>query len=132
MLNFSQFLPYNFISGCLVTVDPVAHTPVISTGFVRDDSNSVDIVINTPLTLYGQINGANGLDTGTLQTSKVYAVYVISDPTGMVNPAGLISLTMPSDPLYPVMPSVNGVTYTVKRLVGFLRTPSSFSSFNFS
>jgi hypothetical protein len=58
-------------------------------------------------------SGAGGLDTGSEQSNKWYAVYVVGDSSGQNNPAVLLSLSMDS----PTMPS----GYDMKRLVWVIR-----------
>lgn len=101
----------------------------MAAGTCRDSSNKLDItlgdaypslqsrVVTAPLTLNGAVNGANGLDTGSLAASKVYAVYVIADSTGYQNVAGLISLSLSA----PTMPE----NYNALRMVGFAVTDGS-------
>lgn len=117
------FPPYKFAYGCRVKVDVVGGTnfPFISAGEVRDDSNALTMRVSSQIQLYGTLNGVNGLDTGVLQANKMYAVYVIGDPTGHLNPAGLMSLSQTD----PVMPALEGITYGAKRLVGYVRTGAS-------
>jgi hypothetical protein len=106
-----------------------ATTLEIATGTCRDSSNKLDMTVGTaypnlqsktvaaPLTLNAAVNGANGLDTGSLAASKVYAVYVIADSTGYQNVAGLISLSLTA----PTMPE----NYNAMRLVGYALTDGS-------
>lgn len=106
-----------------------ATTLSMAAGTCRDSSNKLDITlgasypslqsktVTAPLTLNGAINGANGLDTGSLAASKVYAVYVIADSTGYQSTAGLISLSLTA----PTMPE----NYNAMRLVGFALTDGS-------
>lgn len=106
-----------------------ATTLSMSAGMCRDSSNKFDITLGSaypslqnktvtaPLTLNIAVNGANGLDTGTVAASKVYAVYVIGDSTGYKNTAGLISLSLTA----PTMPE----NYNAMRLVGYALTDGS-------
>lgn len=101
----------------------------LAAGTCRDSSNKLDITLGSsypslqsktvtaPLTLNGAVNGANGLDTGSLGASKVYAVYVIADSTGYQSTAGLISLSLSA----PTMPE----NYNALRLVGYAITDGS-------
>lgn len=101
----------------------------MAAGTCRDSSNRLDITLGTaypnlqsktvaaPLTLNGAVNGANGLDTGSLAASKVYAVYVIADSSNYKNVAGLISLSLTA----PTMPD----GYNAMRLVGYAVTNGS-------
>lgn len=61
----------------------------IPVGFYLNDSASIPAAV----TLDTSINGANGLDIGSLAASTVYAVHAILDPTGFNAPAVLLSLS---------------------------------------
>lgn len=76
-------------------------TLTVGAGQARDVGNVFDIFLSAPVTLNGAINGVNGLDTGTLTASSMYAVYVIGDLKN-VNPSGvLLSLNFANTPLMP-------------------------------
>jgi hypothetical protein len=99
----------------------------IATGQVRDSTNNWDITVASTISISSAVNGANGLDTGTIAVSTGYYVFVIFDPSNNLLPAGLISLSGTA----PVMPSVNGVTYGAFRLVGFVKTDGSANFLKF-
>jgi hypothetical protein len=90
----------------------------VGTGMARDSSDTYDIVNNESLTLNGAVNGANGLDTGSLSGNKLYYVFIIYDYSNTNLPAALLSLSKDS----PVMPSLNGVTYAAYRRIGCVAT----------
>ncbi len=71
-----------------------------------------------PLYLNSAVNGANGLDAGTLAASTNYAIWCIGDSRGYNPVAGLISLTSNAAPLLPK-------GYDSLRLLGFVTTDSS-------
>ena len=75
-------------------------TLTVSVGQCRDSTNVLDMFVTSTLTINGAINGANGLDTGTLAASTVYYVYLISDLQGFNPTAALIS-TSPNSPHMP-------------------------------
>jgi len=128
-------LPHLYISGMNISV---ASTTVlgIEPGACRDAANVIDMVVGyenlqgnvAPATLYAgyipgllinsAVNGANGLDAGSLGASLQYAVYIIGDSRGYNPVAGIISLT--SNPL-PLMP----LGYDSYRLIGFIQTDGS-------
>lgn len=101
----------------------------MAAGICRDSSNKFDITLGSaypslqsktvtaPLTLNAAVNGENGLDTGSLAASTVYAVYVIADSTGYKSTAGLISTSLTA----PTMPE----NYNCMRMVGFAVTNGS-------
>lgn len=128
-------LPNLYIIGMNISV---ASTTVlaIAPGMCRDSDNTIDIeishanidnvVLPVPqfqgylpgLFINGAINGAGGLDAGSLGASLQYAVYVIADSRGYNPTAGIMTLT--SNPL-PLMP----LGYDSYRLLGFIETDGS-------
>lgn len=131
-------LPHLYITGLqLSAATPTAATVVaIAPGAARDSTNSIDMVvglqnyfgIDNPPVLFqnyqpglfvnSAVNGANGLDTGTVAASTQYAFYLIGDSRNYNNPAGLMSLTSNIAPLLP-----SG--YDSYRLIGFWQTDGS-------
>lgn len=92
-------------------------TLTVGAGICRDSTNTFDMELTSTITINAAANGLNGLDTGTFAASKVYAVYVITDPYSG-NPAGaMISLSLTA----PTMP----FGYGAFRLVGYAITDSS-------
>lgn len=131
-------LPHLYIQGLqLSAATPTAATVVaIAPGAARDSTNSIDMVvglqnyfgIDNPAQLFNgyqpglfvnsAVNGANGLDTGTVAASTQYAFYLIGDSRNYNNTAGLMSLTSNQAPLLP-----SG--YDSYRLIGFWQTDGS-------
>ena len=102
----------------------------ITAGICRDSTNQVDIILgnylgdtslqtsaNVTTTLNAAVNGANGLDTGSLGASKVYAIYAISDAQKINPTATIASLSLTG----PQMPT----GYAFWRLIGYAVTDSS-------
>lgn len=128
-------LPHLYISGLNISV--ASNTVIaIAPGQARDSQDNIDMPVGFP-NLQGNVNppalnnlpmvplfvnsavvGANGLDTGTLAASTVYAIYLIGDSRGYKNVAGLLSLYSNA---FPIMP--NG--YDSYRLLGFVQTNGS-------
>jgi len=128
-------LPYLYIQGMNLSV---ASTTLlaIAPGQCRDSNDVIDMPIGypnlqgttnpptlfqgyiPPLYVNTAINGANGLDSGTIAASTQYAVYVIGDSRGNNQVAGLLSLTSNAYPLVPT-------GYDSLRLIGFVATDSS-------
>jgi hypothetical protein len=125
-------LPTLNINGLIVSLD--ATTPNtklnISAGTARDTNNVMDITLGianenlegstvaAPLVVDTGVVGANGIDTGVLVASKVYAVYVIADSRYYQPVAGLVSLASNSTPTMPF-------GYDSYRLIGYAVTDSS-------
>lgn len=125
-------LPHLYISGLNISI---ASTTLIAIapGQARDMSNNIDIPIGFPnlqgitypavqfqnfqpaLLVSSETNGANGLDFGTIQADKDYAIYLISDSRGYKQPAGLLSLCENVGPLVPL-------GYDSYILLGFIHT----------
>lgn len=120
-----------YINGMLLSND--ATTPNtkldVSAGICRDSNNLVDIVLGNYLGLSGigtansstvinfAVNGANGLDTGSIAASTFYYVFAISDSSGKHSPAAIASLSSTA----PTLP----FGYDSIRLIGCCLTDSS-------
>jgi len=86
----------------------------MAAGRARDSSNQADIILSAAVTVSNIVSGLNGLDTGTVGNSKVYAVYVVGD-SSLNNPeGGLLSLDQ-DEPLLPA-------GYDMYRLIGYAMT----------
>lgn len=85
-------LPISYAVGGAITVASNT-TLTVAPLQVRDVNNCFDIITTSQLTIDTAIVGKNGLDTGVLTASKVYAVYAIWEQAGFSTPAVLISLS---------------------------------------
>lgn len=99
-------------------------TLTIAPGQARDNSNKVDIVLGNFLqtnqantTLNAAVNGANGLDTGSLANNTWYAVFVMTSSTNKAVPATLLSTSATA----PVLP----IEYDAFRRIGWVLTDGS-------
>jgi hypothetical protein len=103
-------------------------TLTISAGQARGGNNDADLHLYPGITVDASVNGANGLDTGSLANSTFYYVYAIGSSalnenataTGAQSTsdaAGLISLSATS----PTMPS----GYDTYKLIGYALTDGS-------
>lgn len=128
-------LPHLYISGMNISF---ASTTVlaIAPGQCRDMNDMIDMPVAWPdannninpaiqfqnyqpsLLINSALNGANGLDLGTIAASTQYAIYVIGDSRGYNLVAGLLSL---SSNAYPTLPA----GYDSLRLIAFIETDSS-------
>jgi len=100
----------------------------IAAGQCRDSQDNIDICLGSaplngattaaPLLLNGAINGANGLDTGTLAASTTYAVWMIADSRYYQPVAAILTLATNTLPLIPF-------GYDSYRLIGYWSTNSS-------
>lgn len=116
-----------YANGMIVSV--ASNTTLsISSGQCKDSTNIIDIVIGSaplngptttaPVTLNAAVNGANGLDTGSLAASTLYAVYAIGDSRYYNAPATLLSLASNATPTMPF-------GYDSYRLIGYAKTDGS-------
>lgn len=128
-------LPHLYISGLNISA---ASTTVlaIAPGQARDSNDNIDMPVgfpnlqgnvvptpvaslqNLPIYINSAVNGANGLDTGTLAASTNYAVWLIGDSRGYKPIAGLLSLYSNA---FPILPA----GYDSYRLLGFANTDGS-------
>jgi len=128
-------LPSKYIIGLNISI---ASTTVlaIAPGMCRDAYNQIDIEVGYEnlqgnvypavqfqgfipgLLINSAINGAGGLDQGTIADSTQYAIYIIADSRSYNQPAGLLSLTSNQYPLIPM-------GYDSFRLLGFIETYSN-------
>lgn len=108
----------------------------IAPGMARDSTDNIDMPVGfpnlqgnaypatqfanymPPLLVNSAVNGANGLDTGTIAASTQYAIYLIGDSRGYNQVAGLLSLTSNASPIMPF-------GYDSFRLIGFWETDTS-------
>jgi hypothetical protein len=90
----------------------------IAAGRARNSTDENDIIVESALAVSNIVSGVNGLDTGTVAASTMYAVYVIGSSYGVVEPAGLLSLASNSAPTLPE-------DYDMYRRIGWVLTDSS-------
>jgi hypothetical protein len=125
-------LPHLYISGLNISIYSTT-VLAIASGSCRDSSNNIDIEVGfpnlqgnvlpviqfqnyqSPLLINSAVNGANGLDTGTLAASTQYAVWLIADSRGYQPTAAILSLTSNIAPVLPL-------GYDSMRLIGFIAT----------
>lgn len=119
-----------YING--LTLQNDATTPntvldIVGGGSARDYGNVIDLSNpniegltsnENPFTVNAAINGPGGLDTGSIQANKVYAIYLIGDSSYYRPRAGLLSLNLSNSPLMPF-------GYDSLRLIGYWTTDGS-------
>jgi hypothetical protein len=125
--------PFLYKYGLIVSNDASSPNTVlnISAGQCRDSNNVIDMglgsifppvnqgsAVSAPLSLNAAVNGANGLDTGSLAASSMYAVYIIGDSSYNNAVASILSLASNSAPLMPL-------GYDSYRLIGYWATDAS-------
>jgi hypothetical protein len=128
-------IPHLYVSGLNISV---ASTTVIAVapGAARDMNNNIDMEVSfpnlqgnivpatlnlnylPPIFINSAVNGANGLDQGTLAASSNYLIWLIGDSRGYNNTAAVLSLYSNAFPLLPK-------GYDSYILLGFVSTDSS-------
>lgn len=94
-------------------------TMTMQAGQARNNTNINDIVLSAPVTLSTAVNGANGLDTGTIANNTFYAVLVIGSST-FAAPTAMM-LTTQANLASPYLP----LNYDMYQRIGFVRTGGS-------
>jgi hypothetical protein len=110
-------LPHLYISGMNVSV--ASNTVIaLAPGQCRDQNDAIDMEYDFPLYLNSAVNGAGGLDSGTLAASTNYLIWAIADSKNKLPNSGLISLQSNVAPLLPY-------GYDSMRLIGAVSTNGS-------
>lgn len=114
--------PYGYINGLQISNDATTPNTLldIGSGVTIDSTDTFQMINNGTIVINAATNGLNGLDTGTFAASKVYAVYLISDPVTLQAIGAMISLNYVA-PLLPMMP----FSYSAYKLIGFAATDAS-------
>ena len=111
--------PFLYINGLEISNN--ATTPNtkldIAAGQCRDSTDVYQISTSSALTINAATNGLNGLDTGSLAASTVYAVHLVADPVDGNTTGAMISTSYTA----PVLP----FGYSAFRLIGYIVTDSS-------
>jgi hypothetical protein len=89
----------------------------VATGSILDSTGVYQMLLNTAVTIDTGTVGLNGIDTGVLEASKVYAVYLVSDPVTGLATGAMVSLSL-TTPLLPF-------GYSAYKLIGYAITDAS-------
>lgn len=73
-----------------------ATTLSVATGHCRNTTNVNDIFLNNTVTINTGVNGAGGLDVGTLQDNTFYYVYAIGSSVAQAPGSAILSAVAPS------------------------------------
>jgi hypothetical protein len=117
-------VPFFYTNGLGISNDATTPNSLldIAIGTCIDSTETYQMELLTPCVINSANNGVNGLDTGTIGASKIYAVYLISDPVTTNPTAAMISLNYLSfNSLAPNMP----FGYSAYNLIGYVATNSS-------
>lgn len=88
----------------------------VATGSILDSTGVSQMILSTAVTIDTGTTGLNGLDTGVLLASKVYSIYLVSDPVTAQATGAIASLS--STPLLPF-------GYSAYKLIGYAVTDAS-------
>lgn len=111
---YAPFIP--FLSGFGMSYTSTTSITVVA-GQCSDSTNINVISFTASQVLLANINGLNGLDTGSLANNTLYAVFAIGDSTEN-NPNGVLMSTSATAPYLPA-------GYDMKRRIGYVLTDGS-------
>jgi hypothetical protein len=117
-IQYGQDLDY-YINGFGIFNDATTPNTLldIAPGSCLDSTGTFQLNNNATIVINSAINGLNGLDTGAIAASTVYAVYVVWDPVTFQPTGAMISLSLTR----PLMP----FGYNAFLLIGYVVTDSS-------
>ena len=115
---YSSFIP-SYINGLGISNDATTPNTLldVAVGNCLDSTGTFQITLGTAAVINGATNGLNGLDTGSLAASKVYAVLLVSDPVTQQASGCMISLSTTA----PLMP----FGYSAFAVIGYVTTDAS-------
>jgi hypothetical protein len=111
--------PWYYANGLKITNDATTPDEIIdiATGSILDSTGVYQLSVDSVLSPSIVSSGLNGLDTGTVAASKVYAVYVVADPVTQQETGAIFSLSLTG----PLMP----FGYSAYALIGFVVTDAT-------
>ncbi len=89
----------------------------VATGSCMDSTETFQLILGTAVTINAANTGLNGIDTGALAASTVYAVHLVCDPQTLQTAGCMISLSSTA-PLLPF-------GYSAFALIGYVTTDAS-------
>lgn len=117
-IQFGQ-VPWNYANGLAISND--ATTPNtkldVAVGSILDSTGVYQMQLTTGVTIDTSTVGLNGIDTGVLLASKVYAVYLVGDPVSGQATGAMVSLSFTT----PYLP----FNYSTFKLIGYAITDAS-------
>jgi hypothetical protein len=111
--------PWQYANGFKITNDGTTPDEIINiaAGSILDSTGVYQIIVDDTISIDITDSGLNGLDTGTVAASKVYAVYLVADPVTQQATGAIFSLSL-TGPLLPF-------GYSAYALIGFVVTDST-------
>lgn len=115
---YSSFIPY-YANGLQISNNVATpNTKLdVATGTIMDSTGTFQLNLATAVTIDAANTGLNGIDTGALAASKVYAVHLVADPVTQQAAGCMISLSATA----PVLP----FGYSAFALIGYVVTDAS-------
>ena len=107
---------WQYANGLRITNDTVTPDEIIdiAPGSILDSTGVYQIISSSVLSPDITESGLNGLDTGTVAASTVYAVYLVADPVTQLAEGAVFSLSLTG----PLMP----FGYSAYALIGYVVT----------
>ena len=98
---YGSFLPY-YINGLGISNDATTPNTLldVASGSILDSTGTFQLSLNAPVVINIANNGLNGLDTGTIAASSLYAVLLVCDPVTQ-QPSGCMLSLSSTAPLLP-------------------------------
>jgi hypothetical protein len=117
-VQYGQSAPY-YINGFAISNDATTPNTLldVSAGSCLDSTGTFQLNSNSAVVINTAVNGLNGLDTGTIAASKLYAVYMVWDPVSFQPTGAMLSLSY-TQPLMPF-------GYNAFLLIGYVTLDSS-------
>lgn len=108
--------PWHYANGLHIAYSSTTAL-TISSGSILDSTGNYQLTVPSTLTVTATSTGLNGIDTGALAASTVYAVYVVADPITQQAIGAMVSANL-TTPLLPF-------GYNAYALVGYITTDAS-------
>ena len=115
---YSSFIPFYF-NGLGISNDATAPLTQldVAAGSCLDSTGTFQLTLSSAVVINIANNGLNGLDTGTIAASTVYAVYLVADPVTQQTSGCMLSLASNAIPLLPF-------GYSAYALIGYVTIDS--------
>jgi hypothetical protein len=111
--------PWHYANGLQISNDGTTPDEIIdiAVGSIMDSTGVYQLNVDAVLSPSIVSSGLNGLDTGTVAASTVYAVYLVADPVTQQEIGAVFSLSLTG----PLMP----FGYSAYALIGFVTTDAT-------
>jgi len=123
-MTYKQYgqVPFFYTNGLQISNDATTPNTLldIAIGTTLDSSETYQMDLLTPAVINSSVVGLNGIDTGAIAASKLYTVFLISDPVDSHPSGALISLANGVS-TFPVLP----FGYSAYKRIGYVATDSS-------